>query len=117
MTSRNQDVPITFTLKPHNRNVHLSATHITSFLEETQHDLSKRIARIANLSLSRLRATFESSNRVLDKRIHRDSPPRVEDIPSEEGTVLIIKDLGSPRLGNLVLSDRSTSIMETCFRC
>ena|SRR5436190_629477 len=96
MRLRGQDSPLTFTLKPHNGNIRLSATHITSNPEETQHDLAKRIAAIANLSLHRLRVTFETSNRVLDKRIHQDSPPKVGDIPDEE-TVLIIKDLGRTR--------------------
>lgn len=94
MRLRTHDTPLTFTLKPRTRTIHLSATHITSPSSETQHDLSKRISTIASLPFSRLRVTFESSNRVLDKRIHKDSPPKVEDIPDEEGTVLIIKDLG-----------------------
>lgn len=93
MRLRSQDSPITFTLKPRNRNLRLSAATITATPEETQHDLSKRIATIANLPLSRLRVVFESSNQVLDKRVHKDSPPKVGDIPDEE-TVLLIKDLG-----------------------
>ena len=93
MRLRSQDGPLTFTLKARNKDIRLSATHITSTREETQHDLSKRIATIASLPLNRLRVTCETSNRVLDKRIHQDSPPKVKDIP-DEGTVLIIKDLG-----------------------
>jgi hypothetical protein len=97
MRLRNQESPLTFTLKPSNRNIRLSATHITSTPEETQRDLAKRIATIANLPLDRLRVTFGTSNGALDKRIHRDSPPKVEDMP-DDGTVLIIKDLGqTPR--------------------
>lgn len=94
MRLRSQDHPATFTLKSRSRHIRLSATHITAAPDETQHELSKRIAAIAGLPLNRLRTTFETSNRVLDKRIHSDSPPKVEDIP-EEDTVLIIKDLGS----------------------
>jgi hypothetical protein len=93
MRLRSRDSPITFTLKPRNKTLRLSATHITAAPDETQHDLSKRIARIAGLHIDRLRVTFESSNRVLDKRIHKDSPPKVEDIETED-PVLIIKDLG-----------------------
>jgi hypothetical protein len=93
MRLRSQNHPATFTLKSRSRHIHLSATDITATPDETQHELSKRIATIAGLSLDRLRVTFETSNRVLDKRTHRDSPPKVEDIP-EEDTVLIIKDLG-----------------------
>jgi hypothetical protein len=93
MRLRNQDSSITFTLKPRDRNLRLSATNITSTPEETQHDLSKRIATIVRLPLSRLRVTFESSNKVLDKSAHKDSPPKVGDIP-DEGTVLLVKDLG-----------------------
>lgn len=93
MRSRSRDSPLTFTLKSNNRNIRLSETHITSNPEETQHDLSRRIAKIANLPLDRLRVTSETSNRVLDKRIHQESPPRVGDI-ADEGAVLIIKDLG-----------------------
>ena len=113
MRLRNQDSPLTFTLKPRTKSVRLSTTHITSTPEETQHDLSKRVATIANLPLNRLRVTFETSNRVLDKRIHQDSPPKVEDIPDEE-TVLIIKDLG-PTTREYTLTCRSTGFMESCF--
>ena len=94
MRLRKQDSPITFTLKPRNKSIRPSATHITATPEETQHDLSERIAKIANLPLDRLRVTFETSNQVLDKRIHQDNPPKVEDLP-DEGDVLVIKDLGN----------------------
>lgn len=97
MRLRRQDSePITFTLKPRNKSIRLSKTEITASPDETQHDLSKRIAEIAHLPIARLRVEFESaSKRVLDKRVHRDSPPKVEDIADTEGTVLIVKDLGS----------------------
>ena len=97
MRLRRQDSePITFTLKPRNKSIRLSKTEITASPDETQHDLSKRIAEIARLPIARLRVEFESaSKRVLDKRVHRDSPPKVEDIADTEGTVLIVKDLGS----------------------
>lgn len=104
MRLRSQDSePITFTLKPRNKSIRLSKTEITASPDETQHDLSKRIAEIARLPIARLRVEFESaSKRVLDKRVHRDSPPKVEDILDTEGTVLIVKDLGSFPLPGVV---------------
>ena len=84
---------MTFTLKSRSKNIRLSATHITVTPDETQHELSKRVAQIAGLSFDRLRVTFENSNKPLDKRTHRDSPPTVADIPDDE-SVLVIKDLG-----------------------
>jgi hypothetical protein len=86
-----------FTLKPRSSNLRLSATHVTATLDDTQHLLCKRIADIAHLPLNRLRATFETSNRVIDKRVHSDTPPKVRDLV-DEGTVLVIKDLGTPCL-------------------
>jgi hypothetical protein len=115
MRLRSQDdSPITFTLKPRSKSLRLSATHVTATPADTQHELSTRIAKIANLPLNRLRVTFESSNRVLDTRIHRDSPPQVEGI-EDEGTVLLVKDLGFRPLPP-ELMNRSTSIMETGLR-
>ena len=84
---------IEFTLKPHSSKIRLSATHITATEDETQHSLCKRIADIAHLPLNRLRVTFEKSNRVIDKRFHADTVPKVADIANEDN-VLIIKDLG-----------------------
>jgi hypothetical protein len=94
MRLRKQETPqTTFTLKSRSKRLNLSATHITATGEETQHDFAKRIAQISKLPLSRLRVTFEPSNRVLDKRHHPDSPPKVADI-EDEGTVILVKDLG-----------------------
>jgi hypothetical protein len=102
MRLRSQDSgPITYTLKPRNKSIRLSTTEITADPDDTQHDLSKRIAEIAHLPLDRLRVEFESK-RVLDKRLHRDSPPKLEDIPDAEGTVLIVKDLGTSLPGVFV---------------
>ena len=95
MRLRSQDsTPITFTLKPRSKKIRLSKTQVSATADETQHELSKRVAEIAGLPLERLRATFEKSNKVLDKRTHQESPPTVGDIPDDE-TVLLIKDLGS----------------------
>jgi hypothetical protein len=102
MRLRSQDSdPITYTLKPRNKSIRLSTTEITAAPDDTQHDLSKRIAEIAHLPIDRLRVEFESK-RVLDKRLHRDSPPKLEDIPDTEGTVLILKDLGTSLPGVFV---------------
>ena len=84
---------IEFTLKPHSSKIRLSATHITARGNETQHSLCKRIADIAHLPLNRLRVTFEKSHRVVDKRFHPDTAPKVTDIANEDN-ILIIKDLG-----------------------
>ena len=98
MRLRSQDSgPITYTLKPRNKSIRLSTTEIAAAPDDTQHDLSKRIAEIARLPINRLRVEFESK-RVLDKHLHRDSPPKLEDISDTEGTVLIVKDLGPPLL-------------------
>ena len=97
LRSRDSD-PIIYTLKPRNKSIRLSTTQITAAPDDTQHDLSKRIAEIAHLPISRLRIEFESK-RVLDKRLHRDSPPKLEDIPDTEGTELIVRDLGTSLLG------------------
>jgi hypothetical protein len=87
---------IEFSLRARNpKTLRLSATHITASLDETQNVLSKRIAEIAGLPIDRLRVTFENSQRVLDKRYHPDSPPKVRDI-ADQGTALVIKDLGTP---------------------
>lgn len=82
-----------FTLKTRSKGINLSANRISADPDETQHNLAKRIAQIAKLPLDRLRVTFEASNIVLDKRSHRHSQPKVEDIEGA-GTVLLIKDLG-----------------------
>jgi len=85
---------VEFTLKPaRSSKVRLSATHVTASMDESQHLLCKRIAEIAHLPLNRLRGVFETSNLVVDKRAHKDEPPKVRDI-ANAGTVLIIKDLG-----------------------
>jgi 3-oxo-5-alpha-steroid 4-dehydrogenase len=84
---------IEFTLKPRSSKLRLSATHITATADESQHSLCKQIADIAHLPLNRLRVTFETSNRVIDKRFHPDTAPKVGDV-ANEGNVLIIKDLG-----------------------
>jgi len=102
MRLRSQDPsPITYTLKPRNKSIRLSTTEITAVPDDTQHDLSKRIAEIAHLPIDRLRVEFESK-RVLDKRLHRDSPPKLEDIQDTEGAVLIVKDLGTSLPGLFV---------------
>jgi hypothetical protein len=93
MRLRSQDSPLTFTLKARTKRLRLSATEVTANSDETQHELSKRIAKIAGLKFDRLRVTFEGSNKVLDKRYHRDEAPTVADI-EEEQPVLFIKDLG-----------------------
>jgi len=99
MRLRSQDSgPIIYTLKSRNKSIRLSTTEIAAAPDDTQHDLSKRIAEIAHLPIDRLRVEFESK-RVLDKRLHRDSPPRLEDIPDTEGTALIVKDLGHSLVG------------------
>lgn len=86
---------VEFTLKPRSSKLRLSATHVTASMDESQHLLCKRIAEIAHLPLNRLRVTFETSNLVVDKRVHKDEPPKIRDI-ANAGTVLIIKDLGTP---------------------
>jgi hypothetical protein len=96
-TTANNPTPepvIIFSIRARNpRTLTLSATHVTATLDETQNVLCERIAQIAGLPLNRVRATFENSRRALDKRFHADSPPKVRDI-ANEGTVLVIKDLG-----------------------
>jgi hypothetical protein len=92
-SSQTTSGPITFTLKPRNRGIRLSATHVTATADETQHVLCQRIARIANLKPTRLRVTLETNGRVIDARTHRDNPPMVRDLEGEE-PVLLIKDLG-----------------------
>ena len=96
MRLRSQDSPLTFKLRSRTKKLRLSADEVTAIPDETQHELSKRIAQIAGLSFDRLRVTFESSNKVLDKRYHHANPPRVADIEEEE-PVLLIKDLGMAR--------------------
>jgi hypothetical protein len=86
---------VEFTLKPRSSKLRLSATHVTASMDESQHLLCKRIAEIAHLPLNRLRVSFETSNLVVDKRVHKDEPPKIRDI-ANAGTVLIIKDLGTP---------------------
>lgn len=97
-TNRNnsgEQTVIEFSLRARNpKTLRLAATHITANLDETQNALSKRIAKIAGLPLDRLRVTFENSQIVLDKRFHPDSPPKVRDV-SGQGTVLVVKDLGT----------------------
>jgi len=126
MRLRSQDSePITFTLKPRTKSLRLSQTEITATPDETQHDFCKRIAEIARLPLDRLRVEFESESktkRVLDKRVHADHPPKLEDIPDSEGTVLIVKDLGaflpSPLdvvLLKLTFVGRSADVLESCL--
>jgi len=94
MRLRSQDnAAVEYTLKPRSRNVRLSTTQITATPDETQQDVCTRIATIANLPLSRLRVTLETSNRVLDKHVHADMAPKMGDLPDDE-TVLVVKDLG-----------------------
>jgi hypothetical protein len=90
----NATTVVEFTLKPRNSKLRLSATHITATTDESQHLLCKRIADIAHLPTNRLRVVFENSNRVIDKRAYKENPPKVRDI-TNEGTVLIVKDLGT----------------------
>lgn len=92
--SQIQGGTVTFTLKPRTRQVRLSETTVTVNLDDTQHDLSKRIARISHLPINRLRITFENSTKVVDSRTHPQDPPKVRDI-ADEGTVLVVKDLGN----------------------
>ena len=87
--------PISFTLKPRNRKVRLSATHVTATPDETQYALCQRIAQIAHLNMSRLRVTVEGSGTVVDARVHTENPPKVADIQTEN-LVLLVKDLGIP---------------------
>jgi hypothetical protein len=92
-----QETVVIFSLRARNpRTLALSATHVTATLDETLNVLCERIAQIAGLPLNRLRATFETSHRALDKRFHPDSPPTVRDVAPNDGTVLVIKDLGTP---------------------
>jgi len=94
MRLRSQDgAPVEYTLKPRSHSVRLSTTQITVTPDETQHDVSERIATIANLPLSRLRVNLETSNQVLDKRVHADAAPKMGDLLDDE-TVLVVKDLG-----------------------
>jgi hypothetical protein len=85
--------PITFTLKPRNRKLRLSATHVTATPDEIQYALCQRIAQIAHLKMSRLRVTVEANGRVVDARQHGENPPVVADIQGEQ-PVLLVKDLG-----------------------
>ena len=96
MPPENQSPTLTFTLKPRGKGLKLSATHITADPNETQHDFAKRVAEAARLPITRLRATLEPSNRVLDKRSHAENPPKVSDFVGDQGeAILLVKDLGT----------------------
>jgi len=99
MPPKKQTPPVTFTLKPRGKGLKLAATHITADPNETQYDFAKRVAQAARLPITRLRATLEPSNRVLDKRSHADNPPKVSDLVGDDGEpVLLVKDLGTKLL-------------------
>lgn len=120
MRLRSQDsAAVEYTLKARGRSVRLSTTQITASPEETQHDFNKRIAAIAKLPLNRLRVTLETSNTVIDKRVHADAAPTMEALPGDE-TVLLVKDLGvsssstrSSNVANATGVFRSTNVVES----
>jgi hypothetical protein len=108
--NQTQEGTVTFTLKPRTRKVRLSETTVVVNLDDTQHDLCKKIAKISRLPINRLRITFENSARVVDARTHPQDPPKVRDIAAE-GTVLVVKDLGN--VPEFLANHRTTIIMES----
>jgi hypothetical protein len=91
--TKNNPTAVTFTLKPRTKGLCLAETDVTASLDDTQHDLCKRIARLSRLPINRVRATVENSKKVVDVRVHPENPPKVRDI-ADVGTVLVVKDLG-----------------------
>ena len=88
---------VTFRLKSRSRSLKLSADQVSVDPDVTQFFLCQQIAQIARLPINRVRATLETTGKAVDRRFHQNDAPRVRDI-ANEGTVLVIKDLGIPCL-------------------